>query len=42
MFFNWRDSKNAGLTRETFLACTQTMEAIPDLATYLQEKHEFS
>ena len=42
MFFSWRDSKNAGLTRETFLACIQTMGEIPDLAMYLQEKHGFS
>ena len=42
MFVSWRDSKSAVLTRETFLACIQTMEAIPDLAMYLQEKHGFS
>ena len=42
IFVCWRDSKNAGLTRETFLACTQTMGAIPDSAMYLQEKHKFS
>ena len=42
MFVCWRDSKNAGLNRETFLACTQTMGAIPDLSMYLQEKHGFS
>ena len=42
MFVSWRDSKNDGLTRETFLACIQTMGAIPDLAMYLQEKHGFS
>ena len=42
MFVSWKDSKNAGLTRETFLACIQTMGAIPDLAMYLQEKHGFS
>ena len=41
MFVSWRDSKNAGLIRETFLACIQTMGAIPDLAMYLQEKHGF-
>ena len=41
MFVSWRDSKNADLTRETFLACIQTIEAIPDLAMYLQEKHRF-
>ena len=42
MFSSWRDSRNAGLTRETFLACIQTMGAMPDLVMYLQEKHEFS
>ena len=42
MFVSWRDSKNTGLTRETFLACIQTMGAIPDLAMYLQEKHGVS
>ena len=42
MFVRWRDSKNAGLTRETFLACIQTMGAIPDLAMYMHEKHGFS
>ena len=41
MFVSWRDSKNAGLIRETFLACIQTIGAIPDLAMYLQEKHGF-
>ena len=42
MFVSWGDSKNAGLTRETFFACIQTIKAIPDLAMYLQEKHGFS
>ena len=42
MFVSWGDSKNAGLTRETFFACIQTIGAIPDLAMYLQEKHGFS
>ena len=38
MFVSWRDSKNAGLTRETFLACIQTMGVIPDLAMYFARK----
>ena len=42
MFVSCGDSKNAGLTRETFFACIQTIGAIPDLAMYLQEKHGFS
>ena len=42
MFVNWGDSKNAGLTQETFLACIQMMGMIPDLVMYLQEKHGFS
>ena len=42
IFEDWRKSKRAGLTPETFLACLQTMKSIPKLADHLQKKHEFS
>ena len=42
IFIKWKLSRTAGLTSETFTACIQTMGAIPELATYLQERHGFS
>ena len=41
-FEDWRESKRAGLTPETFLACLQTTKSIPKLADHLQKKHGFS
>ena len=32
LFEKWQQSGNMGLTKETFLACKQTMDAIPKLA----------
>ena len=42
IFIKWKLSRTAGLTSETFTTCIQTMGAIPELATYLQERHGFS
>ena len=42
IFEDWRESKRAGLTPKTFLACLQTMKSIPKLADHLQKKHGFS
>jgi len=41
IFEQWQSSRRAGLTTETFTACIQTMRAIPKLAAYLVEKHNF-
>ena len=38
IFIKWKDSGCSGLTNQTFLACTQTMSAMPELAKYLQQK----
>lgn len=37
----WKQTGNAGLTHETFSACIQTMGALPELAKYLLERHNF-
>jgi len=37
----WKKSGNIGLTPETFIACIQSIGAIPELAKYLIEKHDF-
>ena len=42
IFEDWKESKRASLTPETFLACLQTMKSIPKLADHLQKKHGFS
>ena len=42
IFEDWRESKRAGLTPETFLACLQIIKSIPKLADHLQKKHRFS
>ena len=42
IFTKWKKSGNAGLTRETFLACIQSLGAFLELAKYLQQKHGFS
>ena len=41
IFKNWKDSGFAGLTDQTFLACIQTMSAVPELAQYLHDKFGF-
>ena len=41
IFKEWQKSGNSGLSAETFLACIQTMTAVPALAEYLQEQHGF-
>lgn len=44
IFVKWKASGNAGLTSETFLACIESMGAVPELTaknTYLQKKHRF-
>lgn len=38
---NWRSSHLPGLTSETFLACTQSMTALPMCASHLIEHHGF-
>ena len=37
----WQQSRNAGLTSETFMACIQTMRAVTEMVQYLQDKHGF-
>ena len=41
IFRQWKHSGLAGLIDQTFLACIQTMSAIPELARYLHEKFDF-
>ena len=41
IFRQWKQSGLAGLTDQTFLACIQTMSAVPELAQYLHEKFDF-
>ena len=41
IFKEWQKSGKSGLTAETFLACIQTITAVPALADYLQEQHKF-
>ena len=38
IFIEWKKSGCSGLTDQTFLACIQTMSAVPELAKYLHEK----
>ena len=38
---NWRSLCKAGSTAEAFPACIQTMSDLPELATFLIEKHGF-
>jgi len=35
------ETGNAGLTRETFQACIQRIEAMIELVSYLHNKHDF-
>ena len=42
LFEKWQQSGNIGLTKETFLACKQTMDAIPKLAFHIIKNHRFS
>ena len=42
LFVAWKNSGCSGLTDQTFLACIQTMTAIPDLAQYLHQKLQLS
>ena len=42
LFEDWKKSRRPGLTDETFLACIQTMKALPMLADYLIKMHGFS
>ena len=37
----WKISKRSGLTAETFLACSKTVQALRLLAMHLLEKHGF-
>ena len=37
-FVKWQQSGCSGLTEPTFLACIQTMTAVPKLALYLHQK----
>ena len=37
----WKESGNAGLTKETFLVCIQSMGAMVELASYLHKRHGF-
>ena len=39
IFENWKQSGNSSLTSETFLACTQSISAIPELIKYLKLEH---
>ena len=39
IFTSWRDSGNAGLTKETFLACIQSIGAMIELTSYLHRRH---
>ena len=41
MFEAWKKSKRPGLTAETFLACIQSMRALPMLAEYLIQEFNF-
>ena len=41
IFEKWQQSRNAGLTSETFMACIQTMRAVTEMVQYLQDKHGF-
>ena len=41
LFTEWRNSGIAGLTRETFLACLQSLEAMIELSIYLHNGHQF-
>ena len=38
VFVKWKESGCSGLTNQTFLACIQTMTAVPKLAQFLHEK----
>ena len=40
IFDEWKQSGLSGLTSETFLACTQTIGAIPELVKYLNAQHQ--
>ena len=40
IFEDWKQSWLSGLTSEAFVACTQTIGAIPDLVKYLYALHE--
>ena len=40
IFINWQQSGKMGLPETTFLACFQTMSAMPDLGKYLFKKFE--
>ena len=42
IFTSWRDSGNAGLTKETFLACIQSIGAMIELTSYLHLSIGFS
>lgn len=41
IFTTWKDSGNAGLTNETFLACIQSFKAIVEITEYLVTNHRF-
>jgi len=38
----WKMTGTSDLTRETFTACMQSIDAVYDLAIHLQQMHEFS
>lgn len=41
IFKQWKESGQSGLTKETFTACIQSMEAMMALTSYLITKHDF-
>jgi len=41
VFLCWRESGNAGLSKETFIACIQSFSAIIELTSYLHHQHGF-
>ena len=42
MLIKWKNSRQSGLTSETFLACIQSMQALPLLANHLVHHNKFS
>ena len=41
IFQKWRNSRNKGLTSQTFTACIQTNSAFPEVLKHLQSRHGF-
>ena len=42
IFIQWKESGYAGLTDQTFLACIQTISAVPELVLFLHRKFGFN